>query len=281
LFCGNSVKEFIKTNHIHDVEYIASHGHTVFHQPESGFSLQIGSGAVIAATSQIKTICDFRSGDVANLGQGAPLVPIGDKLLFSEYYACLNLGGFSNISYDINNNRIAYDICPANIVLNHFAKYYKQEYDKNGSIAKTGELIEELYNELNTIEYYQKATPKSLGREWLEKHFMPIISKYDKQNKNNILYSLVEHISYQISNELKDKENCLVTGGGAFNTFLIEQIQKKTACKLVIPDSNIVSFKEALIFAFLGYLRNIEEINCLASYTGARKDSCIGAIYLP
>jgi len=280
-FIGTSINSFIKDIDS-KIDFIASHGHTIFHQPEKGLTLQIGDGNEIAAITGITTICDFRSLDVALGGQGAPLVPIGDKLLFSEYDYCLNIGGFANVSFEKNNIRYAFDVCPANIVFNSLANKLGFDFDKNGEIARSGNFCEELYYELNQIDYYKKQHPKSLGREWLENGFLPIIDKYTisiEDKLNTICY----HISYQIAESIRDVKpgKVIITGGGAYNSYLIELLKQKSDNQIIIPENNIVEYKEALIFAFLGLLRTTNQINCLASVTGAKRDSSCGVIYQP
>jgi len=263
-------------------QYIASHGHTVFHQPEIGLTTQIGSGAVIAAHTGITTVCDFRTTDVALKGQGAPLVPIGDELLFNQYDACLNLGGIANISFRQGKRRIAYDISPCNMALNTIAQLWGQPYDQGGEMAKSGQVIPEMLNEMNALAYYRMKSPKSLGKEWFESQFLPIMMKYvDEHLLNDCQRTLTEHISYQIATNIsKDAHSLLVTGGGAHNNFLIELLSEKWSGKVCVPDDLTVDFKEALIFAFLGMLRLEGQPNCLNSVTGAERDCCGGAIYL-
>lgn len=278
---GTSVHDFIKGIES-KIDFIASHGHTVFHQPDKGLTLQIGDGNEIAATNGITTICDFRSLDVALGGQGAPLVPIGDRLLFADYDFCLNIGGFANISFEKDNYRLAYDICPANIVLNNLSNKLGFEFDKNGDIARSGNLCDELYQELNELGYYKLSFPKSLGREWLETSFLPILNKYTISIEDK-LYTVCHHIANQIGESTKTSKSgkLLITGGGAYNTYLIELIEHKTNNQIVIPENNIIEYKEALIFAFLGLLKITNQVNCLASVTGANRDSSCGVIYKP
>ena len=259
---------------------IASHGHTIFHQPNLGFSTQLGCGATIAALTSITTVCDFRSLDVANGGQGAPLVPIGDKLLFGKQEACLNIGGIANISFDDKKgNRIAYDICEANMLLNYLAEKVGRDYDEGGELAKDGNINTELLKELNSQNYYSQTGAKSIGREWFDQSILPLVEK-SKNEINDLLATSTEHIAQIIANDLADKKNVLVTGGGTFNSFLIEKIKSKTPCEIIIPDAEPINFKEALIFAFLGYLRLNEKTNTLSSVTGAKSDSIGGAVYL-
>lgn len=276
-YTGNKINDFLKkTKFIPEI--IASHGHTIFHQPEKHFTLQIGNGAEIAATTNITTVADFRIGDVALGGQGAPLVPIGDKLLFSEYDYCLNLGGFANVSFEKNNKRIAYDNCPVNFILNYFAEKQGLTYDKNGELGKKGKINIELLEKLNKLNYYSQSPPKSLGREWVENEFFPVLDKFNISDADKMRTSY-EHIAFQISKIGTENGKLLITGGGAFNTFLIERIKFHTSLKVVIPSKKIIDYKEALIFAFLGVLRAQDKINCLSSVTGALKDSSVGIVF--
>jgi len=279
-WCGEMVHNFLKTNNL-TVDLIASHGHTVFHQPEAGISVQLGSGAALAAFTGIDTVCDFRALDVAKYGQGAPLVPVGDQLLFSEYEFCLNLGGIANISFVSNGKRIAYDVCPCNLPLNFLAQNIGCEYDANGLMAKRGKLIISLFDTLNTLDYYQKKYPKSLGFEWFGDVFLPYISN-NQFSIEDRLNTVCEHIAFQISKATNEFSpgKLLITGGGAFNGFLIEKIKSKSVHKIIVPNKNIVMFKEALIFAFLGLLRYLGKNNTLKSVTGSNSDSCGGALYL-
>jgi anhydro-N-acetylmuramic acid kinase len=279
-FLGNETKKFIQKTGFKP-ELISSHGHTVFHQPEKGFTFQAGSGFEIAVVTGITTIADFRSGDVALGGQGAPLVPVGDRLLFSDYDYCLNLGGFANISFEKNGKRIAFDICPVNIVLNHFAEKQGFSFDKNGELGRKGKVDFELLNQLNQLEFYFTEPPKSLGREWVEQVFVPVLNDFEIPDADK-LRTVYEHIAQQIAGTI-DRDGgegkMLVTGGGAFNTFLIELISVKIPVELIIPENEIINFKEALIFTFLGVLKDRSEINCLASVTGAKSDSSAGIVY--
>ncbi len=274
-------KAFIQKYKINP-QFIASHGHTIFHQPANGFTFQLGDGNALATEAGIPVIFDFRSLDVARGGQGAPLVPIGDKLLFENYDYCLNLGGIANISYDEKEQRIAYDICPVNFVLNILANKSGLKFDDKGMLASKGTVNKTLLNKLNNNEFYSSIYPKSLGREWIELNILPELSSVNL-SLNDLLRTFTVHISIQISNVINGskKGKVLVTGGGAKNDFLISSIQDKCDSELIIPDETIVDYKEALIFAFLGVLRWRNEINCLSSVTGATQDSCCGSIVVP
>ncbi|HKL32856.1 MAG TPA: anhydro-N-acetylmuramic acid kinase [Tangfeifania sp.] len=276
-FLGKEINRFIKnTGFIPEI--IASHGHTVFHQPENHFTFQAGSGADIAAETGITTIADFRTGDVALGGQGAPLVPVGDRLLFSQYESCLNLGGFANISFEKEGKRVAFDICPVNFILNYLALQEGLPFDKDGELSKKGNVNKQLLNQLNNLPFYKQKPPKSLGKEWMDTQFFPVIkeSGLSVQDKLRTAY---EHIAIQIAHSTPEGGKMLVTGGGAFNTFLIDRIKKHSPAEIFIPEKMIVDYKEALIFAFLGLLRQMGEINCYASVTGAIRDSSSGVVF--
>jgi anhydro-N-acetylmuramic acid kinase len=279
-YTGDCVQNFIKRNKPKAIDFVASHGHTVFHQPDKNLTLQIGSGAAIAAQCKQNVVCDFRSLDVALCGQGAPLVPIGDELLFNDYDYCLNLGGFANVSFKQKNNRIAFDICPINIVLNMLVQKAGKEYDKGGMIAGKGKINDALLKKLNDLKFYQTKAPKSLGKEWVLKNIFPIIEK-SKLSVEDALATFVEHVAIQINNSTSSnkKSTILVTGGGAFNNFLIQRITVHTKHQVIIPDENTINFKEALIFAFLGLLRWEKKENCLKSVTGASQNNIGGCIY--
>ena len=280
-FLGQLVVDFVSKYDLNP-DMVSSHGHTVFHQPDKGVTLQIGSGAAIASTCNIPVVCDFRTTDIANGGQGAPLVPIGDKLLFSEFDMCLNIGGFSNISFEKNGNRLAFDISPANIVLNHLCSLIDKLYDENGQLAAQGKRDETLFKELNTLSFYKKSFPKSLGREWVEKQMLPIIN-HSEISVIDKIRTVTEHIAFQMANainSINESGNVLATGGGAYNTFLIEILKTFSKSRIHIPENKLIDFKESLIFAFLGVLRIRNETNCLQSVTGAKKDSSAGCVYL-
>ncbi len=276
---GRLTSEFISKHNIQP-DFIASHGHTIFHQPAKKITCQIGRGAAIAAETGLPVICDFRSMDVALGGQGAPLVPVGDKLLFGDVGFCLNIGGFANISYEMDDERIAYDICPANIVLNHVALQAGYEFDPEGMLAASGTLYQPLLEKLNALPYYKLAFPKSLGKEWVVQHVFPLLTN-SGLTSNDLLTTFCEHIALQVAAmvETKKGQKLLITGGGALNKYLIGRIRNFAVPEIIIPDALTINFKEALIFAFLGVLRWRNETNSLRSVTGATKDSSGGAIF--
>lgn len=280
-YIGSVTKRFIDKYEL-EPKLIASHGHTIFHIPENSYTLQIGDGQEIANATGITTINDFRTEDVSKGGQGAPLVPIGDKFLFADFPICLNIGGIANVSYDIDNKRIAYDICMANQLLNYLANKLGYDYDNNGQFARQGNINQDLLNLLNNNSYYDKAAPKSLGREFFENYQHQIIDNSSLPVRD-LLATATEHIAYQIvkaTNSL-EKTKMLITGGGAKNNFLIERISKMSKHEIIIPDTMIIDYKEALIFAFLGTLKMEGKINVLSSVTGASSDSSSGKICFP
>ena len=276
-YLGEKVNEFISKNQIKNIDLIASHGHTVFHQPQKKFTLQIGDGRAIKLITKIPVIYDFRMQDVLMGGNGAPLVPIGDELLFQQYDACLNLGGFSNISMKVEGKRIAFDICPVNIVLNSLAQKRGQKYDEDGKIARLGKIDSELLNELNNLKFYRQDFPKSLGIEWVLEN---VSSKFEKQSTEDLLATFTEHSAIQIANTLNQfkLKNVLITGGGTYHSYLIEKIKSKTSTEIIIPEKTIIDYKEALIFAFMGVLRINNETNVLASATGSYENHSSGII---
>lgn len=276
---GRLIGEEIKKSfsEFNDVDLIASHGHTIFHEPEKGLNLQIGDGNEIAAVTGIDTVFDFRSLDIARGGQGAPLVPVGDKLLFNEYDACINLGGFANVSMDSHGKRVGFDIAPCNYVLNHLVRNSSGEsFDKDGKNGMKGTMIDELYQKLNDLPFYQTDPPRSLGREWVENIFLPVLEPWLDQ-PDHMLRTVYQHIAHQIIASLPSSGKVLVTGGGAFNGFLIDLIrQGNHSLEVVIPDKELVEYKESVIFAFLGVLSIRNQYNILPDVTGAKCPSISG-----
>ncbi|WP_320814654.1 anhydro-N-acetylmuramic acid kinase [Flavobacterium sp.] len=274
------INAFISKNSITNIDAVCSHGHTVLHQPQNGYTLQIGNLEKLSALLKQNVVCDFRVQDVLFGGQGAPLVPIGDRLLFSQYDYCLNLGGFSNISFEENSQRIAFDISPVNTVMNLYANELGFTYDDKGNLARSGNLNQDLLDELNALPFYQLPYPKSLGIEFVYSTILPLLSKY-KIPVIDVLRTFVEHVAFQISNSVSRKNSSLlITGGGAYNHFLIERMQYYLkGVKIIIPDNITLEFKEALVFALLGVLKLRNEINTLASVTGAKYDHSAGKVF--
>jgi len=274
------ILRFINEFSIKDIDAVSSHGHTVFHDPKNKFTYQIGNLPQISKKIGHKVICNFRQQDVSLGGQGAPLVPVGEKYLFSEYDSCINLGGFANISKTLDGKLIAYDICPVNTVLNYLSNKMNLDFDKDGEISKNGRLIEDLYTKLNKLDYYNISHPKSLGIEWLNSNITPLLDQYPSQIID-LLHTYTHHIAEQVSKNTINETNILVTGGGAKNKFLIGLINKKLKNNIVIPDNILIDYKEAIIFGFLGLLKLLNINNCYSSVTGSSIDHCSGDIFLP
>ena len=277
-FIGLNVLKFIKKNTLYKADLISSHGHTVFHEPKFNKTLQIGNGEIINKVTKIKTVNNFREQDIQLGGQGAPLVPIGDKLLFDDYKYCLNLGGFTNISVKDSSTIYAYDICPLNTVLNHYANKLGYECDLGGKLSKKGVINIDLFNELNDLDYYKKSYPKSLGLEFVIENIFPITEKY-KIKVVDILATYIEHASFQIKRNIDNGSKVLLTGGGTFNDNLIKTLNHDSKINFIVPDKTIINYKESLIFALLGYLKINGKVNCLRSVTGASNDHSSGDIY--
>ena len=273
--------DFINEFSIKNIDFVSSHGHTAIHQPSNLITYQIGNLPILAEYINQKVICDFRVQDVELGGQGAPLVPVGEEYLFSEYSTLINLGGFANVTMKIKNNLIAYDICPINIVFNHLSRKLKLKYDDRGYIASTGNLNEDLYNQLQKLSYFKKDPPKSLGIEWVINQIHPILNNFQNIAVKDLMNTFSNHFAFQIAKNIGDQSKVLITGGGAYNDYLIERIKNLTNSKITIPDPKIIEYKEALIFSFLGLLRVHENNNCYSSVTGAKKDHCSGKIYKP
>ena len=283
---GEQTKAFIDERGL-NVDYIASHGHTTHHRPEMGVTFQIGSGQHLANACGQKVVCDFRANDVALKGQGAPLVPVGDRLFFNNYDFCLNLGGIANISFDEHGERKAYDIGLANMILNHITRKIGLDYDKGGALARSGKVHTELLKKLNGLAYYGLPYPKSIGYEWFVEKVAPIVDATD-DSMENLLCTGIHHICEQIAVQIKAQSgmvenSLLVTGGGALNDYLIDTLKQKLGAKTTVrvPDRKLIEFKEALVFALMGVLRIEGSVNVLRSVTGADRDSSSGVVFLP
>jgi len=288
-YLGEQVNHFIDANNLHhQVQIISSHGHTVFHAPQYCMTAQLGDGAAIAATTGINVVSELRAMDVALKGQGAPIVPMGEKLLFAEYPLLLNIGGIANISYRKEENYIAFDICPANRVLNMLSALEGKPYDENGVKASGGKVLIDVLDQLNELEYYKQPYPKSLANQFGTDEVFPLLPKDDI---GDALRTYVEHIAIQIKKAIEEfspqpsttNQQLLITGGGAHNRFLIDRIQEELTSiniKVVVPEKNIVDYKEALVMALLGILRWREQNTVLSSVTGALRDSIGGAVWI-
>lgn len=283
---GEQVNQFITDNHLeHIIHFIASHGHTVFHDPKNNTSTQIGDGASLSAITGLPSITDLRNVDVALNGQGAPIVPIADRLFFNEFNFCLNLGGIANVTIN-DESPIAFDICPANQLLDHYAQLLGRKYDEQGILASSGKVNERVLKDLNCLEFYKISPPKSLSNDFSKQLFNFALSS--SLSEIDALATFSAHIVSQIKKAIEpfsnnNKQKMLVTGGGAFNTQLIQELSKVLSTlniEVIIPDADMVKQKEAVAMALIGVLRWREEINVLSSVTGASRSSIGGALWL-
>lgn len=281
---GEQVNLFIENNQLHHkVHFIASHGHTVFHEPQNGTSTQIGDGAGIAATTGLTTISDLRNMDVALGGQGAPIVPLADRMLFKEYNFCLNIGGIANITIN-TEHPVAFDICPANQLLDHYAQKMGRSYDEGGDLARGGTVNRELLQQLNAQSYYTLPAPKSLSNDFAGT--LHQLADASGLSSVDVLTTYTAHIAEQVAKAIADYpkepvQKMLITGGGAFNSYLVEQLQLALPeVELVVPEQALIEHKEALAMGLIGVLRWREEHNVLSSVTGASRNSIGGAVWL-
>jgi anhydro-N-acetylmuramic acid kinase len=290
-YIGEQVNQFIDENDLHHkVQIIASHGHTSFHAPHLGMTAQLGDGAAIAATTEVNVVSDLRAMDVAFSGQGAPIVPIGEKLLLSDYTFYLNLGGIANLSYNGENTYVAFDVCAANRILNMLAETEGKSYDDGGAIASSGKVFTPLLTRLNAMPYYASPFPKSLANSFGTDEIYPIVNGFDISTADK-LRTYVEHISMQIGYAVQAaakgnnvmNSRLLITGGGALNTFLVQRIKQSLLplqIEVVVPDETLINYKEALVMALIGVLRWREEYNVIDTVTGAARSSIGGAVWI-
>jgi len=284
IFYASLVQQFIEEHSINRIDFFANHGQTVYHNPSIQKTVQIGCGKTIAEQTGLQTINNFRVNDVALGGQGAPLVPIGDWHFFNQYRYCINLGGIANITIQSEQKvLVAFDICPCNVLLNHYANKLDFDYDDNGAMAKKGGLNQLLFNKLNGVSYYYDQAPKSLDAQFCKEIFIPLIDDFDL-SVEDVLHTLCHHYACQIDKAiekytLNNQEQILLSGGGAFNSFLCKLIQDRSPINVHIPDKTIIEFKEAIVFGLLGVLKLENEVNCLKAVTGASKDNIGGEIF--
>lgn len=283
-FTGQAVRDFLIENHLPAPMGIASHGHTTLHLPAEGISIQIGDASEIAALTGLPVLFNFRNADIAAGGQGAPLVPVCDILLFNQYDICLNIGGIANISFNKNKQRIGYDICAANQLLNHLAARIKLEYDAEGQIAAGGKLHAPLLEVLNAVSFLSQSTPRSLDNSYVRDNWIQALDMFSAPIPD-LLHTATEHIAMQIARHITDsgiaKPSILLTGGGVYNSYLLNRISDLTGISLSLPDHEVIRFKEALAMALMGALRLRNEPNFLPSVTGASVAVSGGEIIWP
>ncbi len=290
-YLGELTGVFFKEKNIppSQVDLIASHGHTIFHEPAKGFTVQIGDGAALAAATGCTVVCDFRSADIALGGQGAPLAPMADKMLFPGYDFYLNLGGIANITCNAGGRFIAFDVTGANQTLNALANLAGLPYDRGGALAASGHLDENLFEKINRLPYLSQPYPKSLSNQWVQENLTKICLAVPGSVEDR-LHTVCRHVAFQLEKSFrqvienehfkKEKYRLLATGGGAFNDFLMQCIREASPeVEVVVGSGEVVSFKEACLMALLGVMRMEGVPNCISSVTGARRDAVGGAVF--
>ncbi len=281
---GQQIAGFMARHQL-QADFASVHGHTIFHQPQRRLTVQLGDGAATAAHAGLPVVCNFRKADLALGGQGAPLVPLGDHLLFSEYTFCLNLGGIANISFEKDGQRLAWDICPVNMVMNTLAARAGKPFDEGGKIAASGSVSSGLLHKLDSLAFYQQPFPRSLGKEWVLARVMPLLQQSGLGTEDQMA-TFARHAAGQVAKTVKQHGHsharALVTGGGAHNSYFLHLLrQLAPGVAFAVPEKNLLEFKEAQVFALLGVLRWCGQNNVLASVTGAPCNHCAGEIHLP
>lgn len=286
-YLAQLTRDFIERHQL-DPDFIASHGHTVFHDPDRRYTTQIGDGAALAALTRRTVITDFRTQDIAINGEGTPIAPAADRYLFSEYDYLLNIGGIANLTLNRPGRPIAFDLSGANQVFNALAQLTGQPYDADGALARNGQLLPDLLHDVEALPYFEQRPPKSLANSWVQQTLLPYFLEHPASVEDR-LHTAVQHLVQVTTRSIERlpqpphaARTLLVTGGGAFNTFLIEELQTRLqslGIQIVLPDPDIIHFKEAILMALMGLLRLQGRPNCFRSVTGARRDTVGGAIY--
>ena len=280
-FLGKLIKQFIDENQLEGkVDFVSSHGQTVFHNPTKGYTVQIGLGSAIAKECGLPVVCDLRTTDMAYGGQGAPIVPLAEAFLFPEVKQFINIGGITNVQLHKQDKVLGYDICMGNLLLDELCEEFGQDYDKDGELASQGTVNQELLNELNAHPFLEQSFPKSLHRDDVLADCLPVLHQAECSTHDKMA-TLVEHIAQQITKHIDVAQPTMLTGGGGLNSFLVSRINSYLSTDLIVPERKIIEFKEALSMAFLGLKRTLQEPNVFASVTGAKKDTINGAIYIP
>lgn len=290
-FTGHAIKSFIHDNQLdHQVHFIVTHGHTIFHVPSQKMTAQLGDGAAIAAVTGLSVISDLRAMDVALGGKGAPLFPLAEQLLFPDFTYRLNLGENATLAAQLNGAFAAFDICPCNYILDSLAATLGRAYDEDGQLAAGGVTDAPLLESLNGLAFYRESYPRTIASKFGTGTVLPLIQKHQLSTQGK-LNTYVKHIAAQIAGTLgslqQDKTQeapatLLLTGGGIFNGFLIKSIQEALQplnITITIPEEPTSKFRTPLMVALLGALRWRQEINAFASVTGAEKDSVGGALW--
>jgi anhydro-N-acetylmuramic acid kinase len=285
LFSAHSIRDFTN-NWIGGISLVVSHGHTLYHNPANAVSWQIGNGGIIAAVTGIDTLCDLRVQDVALGGQGAPLAALVDLNLFKDYTGLLNLGGIANITINQSNTVYSWDISPCNQVFNHLAQKEGKEFDKGGSIARSGKILMELIHKWQENTYFSQMPPKSMDNTWVKENYIKEIDKIDQPVKI-LMASFAEFVAIQLSKDLKSLDlnpgKILVTGGGAFNAHFISRLKVHLSplnWVVEVAEESLINYKEAMLMAYMGHRYINKKTNTISTATGAEKDLISGALYL-
>ncbi len=282
-----------------DIDYIASHGQTVFHIPQikdiggikTGSTLQIGNISVISELTGITTVGDFRSKDIAQGGQGAPLVPFADELIFKKdkNRAIQNIGGIGNVTVLSKDcETFAFDTGPGNMLIDAFCKkLFNLPFDKDGEIAAQGKINETWLNELLNEDYYKLTPPKSTGRELFNDGYIKAISQTAPKDKYDTIATLTALTAKTIANSYKDfvlpktnLDEIVIGGGGAYNKTMLKLIENYTGISVKTHNDFGIDdkFKEAIAFAMLGFCTLNNTPNNLPSCTGAKKSVIMGVV---
>lgn len=270
------------TNQYQDINLIAIHGHTVHHDPDSGYSCQMVNAGRLASLTGLDVLADFRNQDIGLGGQGAPLAPIVEHLLGSQA-AYLNLGGIANISLHKSGSIVGYDVSPCNQLFNHFAKLNGLEYDDKGLLGRKGAIDQNLLNQWSALPYFQVDAPKSMDNQWLVHNFISTLEDDKSEDQCHTAYQFVSHqIAKSVINNLSEGDRVMCTGGGSYNDYLIQLIQDKIKSKsiqLVFPPKELIDYKEAILMSYMGYLYLNNKPNTLSSVTGASRSASVGGYY--
>lgn len=291
-YCGTLIRQQMDEWQVLP-DFIASHGHTIFHYPQAQFTTQIGCGAAIATATGVPTVCDFRTHDISIGGQGTPLAPIADKYLFGGYDFYLNIGGIANISCNVGGKFIAFDTSAANQLLNALARQVGLEYDKDACISYGGQCNEDLLARLRAYPYQHTVYPKSLDNNQIKNDLLPIVLENAKLSVPDTMRTVVEWIAYEVAKSIEQiqtieklevkQRTLFISGGGGYHPLLVERIKAYCAAQNIqvhIPEQQVIAYKEALLMGLVGVLRIENKPNCLASVTGAAYNSVGGAIYM-
>lgn len=285
-YMSELIRSFLKEED--QIDYVSLHGHTLFHEPENGFTYQLGNGGVLSARLGLPVVCDFRSKDIGLGGKGTPLAPIVDSYFYNEYEVLINLGGICNLTFLSKKETIAWDVCPCNQLLNFLSEKMNLAYDKDGLIARNGKLNLDFLNILEKNPYYSEKYPKSLDNQYIKQNIIRELDSYTIPLEDQ-LHTTCIFVARQIkaaiqmavkSLEVAWPEKILITGGSAHNAFLIQCIKEHCAPSVVsIPDETIINYKEIILMALCAYLRVNNQENTLSEVTGSSRNSIGGAIY--